>query len=183
MNKSRWARIKNRKDLGVWGELRFAARAMEEGLRAARPFGDPPGFDFLVHNNGKHIARVQVKTTTHGYNGWYNCTLKTYRKPYKKDSFDFVAAFVAPEDTWYILPEKLIRDMVGLGLNPKSTGSKYDRFKEAWHLLRREKSGVIDIHGCAEHPAPRIHFPLLNHARWVAPFVLAARFLSWRFRG
>lgn len=84
VKRSRWARIKNRKDLGVWGELCFAVRAMEEGLRAARPFGDPPGFDFLVHNQGKHIVRVQVKTTTHGNHGWYNLTLKTNRKPYKR---------------------------------------------------------------------------------------------------
>lgn len=181
MKKPRWARIKNRKDLGVWGELCFAARAMEEGLRSARPFGDPPAFDFLVHNQGKHIVRVQVKTTTHGNRGWYNLTLKTYRKPYKKDSFDFVAAFVAPENTWYILPEKLIRGLVGLGLNPKSSGSRYDRYKEAWYLLRGEKPGVIEINACAEYPAPRIHFSVLNHSAWAAPYVLATRFLRWRF--
>jgi len=104
---------------------------MEEGLRAARPFGDPPGFDFLVYHKVKQIVRVQVKTTTYKKVNWYNCTLKTCRKPYKKDSFDFVAALLAPEDTWYILPEKLIRGMVSLALNPKSSGSKYDRYKEA----------------------------------------------------
>jgi hypothetical protein len=138
---------------------------MEEGLRAARPFGDPPGFDFLVHHNGKQIARVQVKTTTCKKGGWYSCTLKTCRKPYKKDSFDFVAAFLAPEDTWYILPEKLIRGMVGLGLNPKSSGSQYDRYKEAWHLLRGEKPGTVDrIQACAEQPVRRYWYSVVN---WV----------------
>jgi len=184
VKKPRWARITNRKDLGVWGELCFAVRAMEEGLRAARPFGDPPGFDFLVLHKGKQIVRVQVKTTTYKKVNWYNCTLKTCRKPYKKDSFDFVAAFLAPEDTWYILPEKLIRGMVSLALNPKSSGSKYDRYKEAWHLLRGETlAETIEIQAFAEEPVPGPRFSVINHAGWAAPFVLAARFLRWKFGG
>jgi PD-(D/E)XK endonuclease len=183
VKKYRWKRIKNRKELGVWGELCFAARAMEEGLRAARPFGDPPGFDFLVYSNGKHIVRVQVKTTTYDNNGWYNLTLKTSGKPYKNDAFDFVAAFVAPVDTWYILPEKLIRGQAGLGLNPKSSRSQYDRYKEAWHLMRARKSGAADIHGCAELSFPRINFSVVNHSGCAAPLVLAAHFLRWRFGG
>lgn len=87
---------------------------------------------------------------------------------------------MAPEDAWYILPEKLIRGMVGMGLNPKSTGSQYDRYKEAWCLLRGEKPGVIEINACAEYPAPQIHFSAVNHSAWAAPFVLAAHFLRWR---
>jgi hypothetical protein len=157
---------------------------MEEGLRAARPFGDPPGFDFLVHHNGKQIVRVQVKTTTWKRGDWYSCTLKTCRKPYKKDSFDFVAAYLAPEDTWYILPEKLIRGMVSLGLNPKSSGSKYDRYKEAWHLLRGEKPGTVDrIQACAEQPVRRSWYSVVNWLGRAGPSVLAARLLRSRLSG
>lgn len=182
VKKRRWTRIKNTKDRGVWAELCFAVRAMQEGLRPARPFGDPREYDFLVHHKSTRIARVQVKSTTYKKGLWYNCTLKTCRKPYKKDSFDFVAAFVVPEDVWYILPEKTVRGMSSLGLNPNSKASKYDAYREAWHLLRGESPGAIkSIQACAEEPVLSPRFSVLDRTAWVAPFVLAARFVRWRF--
>ena len=159
MKKRRWTRIKNTKDRGVWAELCFAVRAMQEGLRPARPFGDPREYDFLVHHKSKRITRVQVKSTTYKKGLWYNCTLKTCRKPYKKDSFDFIAAFVVPEDVWYILPEKTVRGMSSLGLNPSSRASKYDAYKEAWHLLRGETPGFVPrIEACVDEDFPEATF-------------------------
>ena len=144
MKKPRGMNIKNSKDRGAWAELCFALRAVEEGLRPARPWGEPSGYDFLVHHKSTRIFRVQVKSTIYKQHRCYHCTIRTRHRPYKKDSFDFVAAYVIPEDVWYILPEKVVRGMSTVGLYPAMAGSKYDAYKEAWHLLRGETPGKID---------------------------------------
>jgi hypothetical protein len=94
---------------------------------------------------------VQVKSTMFREGSGYSCTLKDSRGPYKKNSFDFVAAYVIPEDVWYILPEKVVRGMWSIGLNPGLEGAKYNCYKEAWHLLSGEKPGfVARIEACAD---------------------------------
>lgn len=124
-------RIKNCKDRGAWAELRFAVRAMEEGLRPARPWGEPSGYDFLVHHKSTRLFRVQVKSTVYKQHRCYHCTIRTQDRVYKKDSFDFVAAYVIPEDVWYILPERIVRGMSTVGLYPAMAGAKYDEYREA----------------------------------------------------
>ena len=143
--------IKNCKKRGEWVELVFAVRAMELGLRLARPWGESSGYDFTV-DQGARIVRVQVKSTIfkEGVSG-YSCTLKDSKGPYKKGSFDFVAAYVIPEDVWFILPEKKIRGMWSVGLNPKLETAKYREYQEAWHLLSGGKPGLVDrIEACAK---------------------------------
>jgi hypothetical protein len=62
-----------------------------------------------------------------------------------------VAAYVIPEDVWFILPEKLVRGMWSVGLYPKLESAKYREYQEAWHLLRGETPGVIErMEACAE---------------------------------
>jgi hypothetical protein len=69
---------------------------------------------------------VQVKSTTfkEGAEG-YSCTLKDSKGPYKKNTFDFVAAYVIPEDVWFVIPEKVVRGMWSVGLYPKLETAKY----------------------------------------------------------
>lgn len=151
MKKRGGINIKNSKDRGTWAELCFAVRSMEEELRPARPFGEPSGYDFLVHHKSTRIFRVQVKSTIRKQYRCYQCTIRTRNHIYKKDSFDFVAAYVIPGNVWYILPEKIVRGMSTVGLSPAMGGSKYDAYKEAWYLLRGETPGTIPcIHACAE---------------------------------
>ncbi|MGA8216287.1 MAG: group I intron-associated PD-(D/E)XK endonuclease [Candidatus Sulfotelmatobacter sp.] len=183
MKKRRGMSIKNSKDRGAWAELCFALRALEEGLRPARPWGEPSGYDFLVHHKSTRIFRVQVKSTIYKQYRCYHCTIRTQHHVYKKDSFDFVAAYVIPEDVWYILPEKVVRGMSTVGLYPAMAGAKYDAYKEAWHLLRGESPHIGSIQACAEQSVPRPRFSVLNRTAWAAPFVLAARFLRWGFGG
>jgi hypothetical protein len=80
--------------------------------------------------------------------------LKDSKGVYKKNSFDFVAAYVIPKDVWYIIPEKIVRGMWSVGLHPELKKSKYGAYQEAWYLLRGEALGVIArIEACAEeHP-------------------------------
>jgi hypothetical protein len=143
--------IKSSKDRGAWAELCFAMRAMQEGLRPARPWGEPSGYDFLVDCSRGKIFRVQVKSTIHKQNSWYQCTVRTNGSVYKKDAFHFLAALVIPESVWYIVPGELVWGLSTIGLNPKLNAEKYHPFKEAWYLLRGQTPGVIPrIEACAE---------------------------------
>ncbi|MGO9170261.1 MAG: group I intron-associated PD-(D/E)XK endonuclease [Candidatus Sulfotelmatobacter sp.] len=156
VKKRGWMNIKNSKDRGAWAELCFAVRALEEGLRPAMPWGEPSGYDFLVHHKSTRLFRVQVKSTIYKMGRCYHCTIRTCNRVYRKDSFDFVAAYVIPEDVWYILPERIVRGMSPVGLYPAMAGSKYDAYKEAWYLLRGELPGVIArIEACAEEYLPK----------------------------
>jgi hypothetical protein len=108
-----------------------------------------------VVDQGERIVRVQVKSTTFEEGAGYSCTLKDSKGPYKKNSFDYVAAYVIPEDVWFILPEKKVRGMWSVGLYSKLERSKYYAYKEAWHLLMGGKPGrVARIQACAEEEVP-----------------------------
>src|ERR1700734_3923849 len=97
--------LKNGKRRGEWAELVFAMRAVQLGLWLAKPWGESSGYDFIV-DQGSRIVRVQVKSTIFPEGAGYSCTLKNSNGLYKKNTFDFVAAYVIPLDVWYIIPEK-----------------------------------------------------------------------------
>jgi len=61
--------------------------------------------------------------------------------PYVGDPFDFVAAYLIPEDVWYIIPAGKFEGQGSIGLYPRLKKSKYGRYKEAWHLLRGKRQG------------------------------------------
>ena len=105
--------IKDSKQRGEWAESVFMARAAENGLAVSKPFGESGSFDCVVGRPGKFVA-VQVKCTqAEMQNGkGYVCSVKSNNKTYRAGAFDFLAAYVIPEDAWYIVPAKLIR---GLG--------------------------------------------------------------------
>lgn len=130
--------IKNCKKRGEWAELVFAMRAIENRLHLARPWGESAGYDFTV-DQGTQFVRVQVKSTIFPEGNGYSCTLKDSKGVYKKNSWDFVAAYVIPKDIWYIIPEKKVRGQWSVGLHPELTKSKYGVYQEAWHLLRGEE--------------------------------------------
>lgn len=139
MDKQKPGIIRDNKKRGEWAEAVFAARAAENGLQVSKPSGDSETFDCVVGTAGRFVA-VQVKCTiarSPNAKG-YICNLKTNNVKYEPGSFDFLAAYAILEDTWYLVPEKEIRGRSALSLC--STMPKYERYREAWNLLR-EASG------------------------------------------
>jgi len=132
--------IQDKKKRGEWAESVFIARACEEGLPASKPWGDSRSFDCVVGRPGKFVA-VQVKCTLARLESGegYNCSVCSSHKPYPPGSFDFVAAYVIPEDAWYIIPEKEIRGLKSISLCTAGPGAemKYEPYREAWGLLRK----------------------------------------------
>src|SRR5260370_36002383 len=109
MKKNRWAGriIKNCKKRGEWAELVFAVRAMERGLHLGRPWGESSGYDFTV-DQGERIVRVQVKSTISHQGKGYWCTLKDSKGPYKKGTFDFVAAYWISGGVLFIVSANIV---------------------------------------------------------------------------
>jgi PD-(D/E)XK endonuclease len=127
--------IKDNKQRGEWAESVFTARAAENGLPVSKPSGDSTSFDCVVGRPGKFVA-VQVKCTVAELRKrkGYICSVCSGRKVYRARAFDFLAAYVVPEDAWYIVPASLIRGQGSICLC--SSEPKYEEYREAWHLLR-----------------------------------------------
>ena len=151
--------IKDKKKRGEWAESVFLSRASEEGLPASKPWGDSRSFDCVVGRPGKFVA-VQVKCTIARLESGegYICSVCSSHKPYPAGSFDFVAAYVIPEDAWYIIPEKEIRGLKSISLCTVGAEAKYEPYREAWGLLRkaseirrareRQRTGCCAGNGC-----------------------------------
>jgi len=128
--------IRHAKARGEWAELRFMTRATELAFRVAKPWGDCAPYDVATDHCG-HFCRVQVKCTIQKRWNSYRCHLDANGVPYTPDQIDFIAAYVIPTDTWYILPIRVIEGLPEILLNPHPKNAKNNKYKEAWHLLKR----------------------------------------------
>lgn len=129
--------IEDKKRRGEWAESVFMARAGEQGLAVSRPWGDSNSYDCVVGRPGK-FAAVQVKSTTMKLERGtgYSCSTCSSHKAYRAGALDFLAAYVIPEDTWYIIPAKEIRGKKSISLGTAGGEAKYEKYREAWNLLR-----------------------------------------------
>jgi hypothetical protein len=147
--KKRKPKIKDKNFRGEWAEMRFMARAAEHGLCVSKPWGDSNSYDFVVGRPG-HFLCVQVKSTIAELFGGYVCDIRARRRPYPAGAFDFLAAYVVFEDAWYIIPAGKIKGKFCVTLFPKSKKAKYEKYREAWKLLRGAPEFTGDIQACAD---------------------------------
>jgi hypothetical protein len=132
---------------GEQGELAFLSKASSLGFALSLPYGHMQRYDFLL-DTGTNIWRVQVKTSTHKLNGLYLVGMhhRANRKSlaYTASEIDFVAAYIQPEKTWYILPVREVTDHRQLLFRPKGYARRdpYAHYREAWHLLR-DPDGLV----------------------------------------
>ena len=134
--------------MGELAELAFMYRAASEGTGVARPYGDSHAYDFLVQH-GRKLARVQVKSCftarhRHGQRGYPIRTRHLISKgglPYSTEDIDFIAAYVAPYQAWYVIPIEALESNKPIRLYPggrsKRAGGFYETYREAWHLLKQ----------------------------------------------
>jgi hypothetical protein len=147
----------DQKERGEWVELLFMANAARRGLKVARPHGDSARYDVIVEGGGK-LLRVQVKSTLFNRNGCYECLCfwsrvgkKRESQAYSEEQIDLVAAYVVPEDAWFLIPAKDLKTKT-LYLPPRerAKSSRYGKYLEAWELLGTVESGRLTIHASAE---------------------------------
>jgi hypothetical protein len=144
---------------GEISELAFALAAARQGFGISRPYGDSERYDIILdcpkndcpRNDSSHLdpharprlIRVQVKATTQVVDGLYR--VNAHRRingravPYTLSEVDFIAAYIIPEDAWFILPLAHILGQTSLLFRPKKSrrSCPYADYREAWHLLRK----------------------------------------------
>src|SRR5512146_1386960 len=127
----------NLKRQGELAELAFLHKAAKLGFIVSKPWGDSAPYDFIVDALGC-LSRVQVKSVAASHHGAWRvpcgngCSSKT---PYTAADIDFLAAYIIPLDTWYLIPVAAFSPVKGLRLRPGSK-RKFEPFREAWPLLR-----------------------------------------------
>jgi PD-(D/E)XK endonuclease len=136
--------FKTFKERGEWVELRFMAEAMYNRYKVSKPWGDSSAFDVGVES-GRRILRVQVKSTANRTGTGYLCQFKpnaTKKQDYTLQQIDFFAAYVIPQDRWYIIPAKVILGASrkhAIMLCPMQPRKKdrysYELYREAWPLM------------------------------------------------
>jgi hypothetical protein len=124
---------------GEWAELRFMARAAEQGFRVIKPWGDCSRYDFAVESGGR-FSRIQVKATSNRQDNHYSCTVRRAgRKRYQDGEIDLFAIYVIPLDIWYLIPYETVKHLkTCLTISPYNSVAKHAQFREAWHLLEGE---------------------------------------------
>jgi hypothetical protein len=136
------------KERGEWVELVFMAMAVRLGFKVSKPWGDSSAYDVGIEC-GERILRVQVKSTDCRTQYGYLCQFKpnAHSKPYTLKQVDFFAAYVVPEDVWYLIPAAVLLGgkrkksaVTLLPANPRHPERyKCEGFREAWELLRAEE--------------------------------------------
>tara|TARA_R100000655_G_scaffold67006_1_gene105425 strand:- start:320 stop:739 length:420 start_codon:yes stop_codon:yes gene_type:complete len=132
----------NLKRRGSQYEAAFATQALKRGLDILEPYGDYMPYDVMVQNGDGRILRVQVKGTGNqiknkpGYKV-IAATGNSTKTPINPDEVDVLAAYVEPEDTWYVIPVKKLKGNVSVYLNPNTKrNGRYEVWKEAWNVFQ-----------------------------------------------
>jgi hypothetical protein len=142
--------FKNFKERGEWVEALFIAAAIRYGYKVLKPWGDSSPFDIALCF-GNRIVRVQVKSTSNRYGTGYLCQFKPnyFSQPYSLDQLEFFAAYVIPQNTWYLIPAPVVlrgevtkKALMLFPMEPEKRGRYlYESYREAWPLLRpRQRS-------------------------------------------
>jgi len=127
---------------GELAEMAFMYKAAGFGFGIAKPWGDSGQYDFVL-DNGSVLWRVQVKSTTsfdgHRYRlgTTWNSAGREHHS-YTHEQIDFLAGYVVPETTWYILPVSVFTPRKTVLVYPHRSSSKgqFEKYREAWHLLK-----------------------------------------------
>lgn len=142
-------REKDTKRLGDIAELTFVLKAASLGITASKPFGDRRPYDFLVEC-GQKALRIQVKSvfarTPRKNHAAFPCcasrTAKSGKLSYTSDQIDFIAAYVAVHDAWYVIPVESLSGRKFVHLYPagkkRAHAGRFEEYHEAWHLLKPE---------------------------------------------
>ncbi len=125
---------------GDIAEARFIGKAMSLGFTVLRPFGNQEPYDFVLRM-GLRLTRVQVKSA------WGDDGMGTYHfvsvlcrrsrrgaHPYSRKEVDFIIAYVAPVDAWFVIPVNALRKQTQFSLSLGGR-SRLRQYRERWELM------------------------------------------------
>jgi hypothetical protein len=127
---------------GEIAEARFIAKALSLGFSVLKPFGDSQPYDFILQFH-QHFCRIQVKSAWALNRDHYCINSNKYGRgkyrPYEVGDIDFIAAYIAPLDMWYIIPLAAILPRGQFAITPGER-CLFHAFREAWDLLLKPRS-------------------------------------------
>lgn len=145
-----WDLFRNFKQRGEWVELLFMAKAAQRRFAISKPWGDTQAYDVGIEH-GQNFLRVQVKSASRQVGAGFYCKFEPHyhkKEDYTLRQLDLFAAYVIPEDVWYLIPAALLLGTLRICtamLCPvfppaKKACYRYERYREAWHLLTRSRA-------------------------------------------
>lgn len=136
---------------GELAEARLLAKAMELGFVVSKPFGNAR-YDLVVDSGGR-LSRVQVKSAwvratkcgTYVLSITHKQTREGHSRAYRRDEIDFFAAYLGPEDAWFIIPVDCMPPRITLCLST-SPMHRFARYREAWELMQGQPAPAAAVH-------------------------------------
>ena len=134
--------MSNMKRRGSQYEAAFVTQALKRGLDILEPYGDYMPYDVMVQNADGRIQRIQVKGTNSPIKGKPGYKILAASGNIKKvalspEKVDVLAAYVEPEDTWYLIPVVKLNGNMSVYLNPNTKlNGRYEVWKEAWNVFQ-----------------------------------------------
>jgi hypothetical protein len=132
----------NMKRRGSQYEAAFIAQALKRGLDISESYGDYMPYDVVVHNTDGRFIRVQVKGTNSRIDkrpGYKICAAggNVNKVALSPEQVDVLAAYVEPEDMWYLIPVVKLKGNISVYLNPNTkVNGRYEVWKEAWNVFQ-----------------------------------------------
>jgi hypothetical protein len=152
-NMKYWQRFSTYKQRGEWAELKFMTEAAQRRFGVSKPWGDTRAYDVGVEH-GQNFLRVQVKSTSYRVDAGYRCKFVPEHisdRDYSLHQLDLFAAYVIPEEVWYLIPAVLL-----VGKRRKSAAMlcpvtqlarkptyRYECYREGWNLLTRSRRELL----------------------------------------
>ena len=122
-----------RKRYGEIAELAFMRKALSLGYGVAKPWGDSDHYDYIL-SRGRFFWRVQVKSV---WTKPYTVRLRGANgRPYTPDEIDFLVAYTAPENLWYVFPVSVITGITTLVFSRRPIRYDWSVYLDAWQLIR-----------------------------------------------
>ncbi len=137
------------KKRGEAAEAAFLARASVLGFSVLHPWGESNRYDAAL-DLGRRMVRVQIKSATAFHDGYTVKTTGANGHVYTIEEIDFIAAYLVPENIWYILPVEVVGSRGTIKFRPHSRRLRtpfYERYREGWCLLAcpRQARGWNDV--------------------------------------
>jgi len=148
-----WKKFSTMKERGEWVELKFMAEAAQRRFLVSKPWGDIRAYDVGIEHNSNYL-RVQVKSTVVRSGAGYRCQFMRNhlsKRDYSLSQIDVFAAYVIPEEAWYLIPavlllgkrRKLMAMLCPIVPPAKKACYCYENYRGNWKLLTRSRSELL----------------------------------------
>jgi len=151
----KWTNVKSQGELA---ESVFVVKAQALGLSISEPKGDNQPFDFHIQSP-LGTFRIQVKSCWVAQQNRFTARIQ----PHLADapgSYDFLVVYIAPSDSWYVIPSSEVSGPVRLYPDIPDSRGRYEKYRNAWRLITGNPADDthqigLTIHAAADEGAKK----------------------------